>query len=120
MFAARPSQRDREILARRATYVGVSVSQYVADLLAIAVGRPDCARKLTEPLTGPCGLGEEAEVKLPAYWSTRVPVEVYDLINAATPDHGRAVADYLADVCHAHAQNQPLPLLSEVGELLLT
>ena len=46
LVAARPPQAVYDVVRQRATQRGISISQYVADLLAIHVGRPDLVREL--------------------------------------------------------------------------
>lgn len=107
-----------QVINNRGVAYGMGASQYMADLLAFAVGRPDLARSLTqETLDYP----EEhlPEVPLPVSMNPRVDLEVYKLIYDACAACGISKADYLLDVCLAHVADEPLPPLPRPEEALL-
>ncbi|MGD9622325.1 MAG: hypothetical protein AB7G47_20065 [Mycolicibacterium sp.] len=107
-----------QVIANRAAASGTGASQYLADLLAFAVGRPDLARSLTQSAI------DYPEQVLPdvvpaANMNPRVDLEVYELVHAAGVACGISKADYLLDVCMAHVADEPLPPLPIAEEELL-
>lgn len=107
---ARPSKGDRHPLklsldapvrigiASQASGFGLGASQYVADLLAIHVGRPDLVREL--------GQGVLASVpatpdKNSRYTTVRCDVEVYALVAERAGKVGLPPTTYVADFCTA-------------------
>lgn len=109
----------QQVIANRAAAAGTSASQYMADLLAFAVGRADLARALTQTaIDYPDHL--LADVEPPANMNPRVDLAVYQLINEVCVKRGDAGA-YLLDVCVAHVNGERLPALPKAEEgLLLT
>lgn len=93
---------------------GTSVGQYVADLLAFAVGRPDCALEMTQQSLFCPGDLDTAGVTPQLNIFPRCHIEVYQLIHEATSANQMPKAQYALKVCEAHAVNKPLPKLPPV------
>lgn len=113
----RPHQLSRHaacVLTKRAMEQGTSVGQYVADLLAFAVGRPDCALEMTQQTLFSPGDLDTAGITPQLNFAPRCHIEVYDLIQEATSANQMPKALYALQVCEAHAANKPLPKLPPV------
>ena len=117
------SCKARRGLAARAAHHGIAFSQYVSDLLAIAVGMPELARELNQATLDFAETTTDAAGIEPPQWGTpRVPLPVYDVICQISATRGINAADFVAEVCDAHIEGRPLPALDAEGEeaLLLT
>ncbi len=121
-IAALTDPRVRAVMVGLATRHGISVSQYVADLLAVDVGRPDLVRDLTQT-TIPILDDLEVVVDDERLIAPRVHVDVYQVI--AERAGNRRMGQYVARVCEAHANGHALPIDHATAnenqeELLLT
>jgi hypothetical protein len=117
------SCKARRGLAARAAHHGIAFSQYVSDLLAIAVGMPELARELNQATLDFAETAPGADNIEPPQWGTpRVPLPVYDVICQISATRGINAADFVAEVCDAHIEGRPLPAVDTEGEeaLLLT
>lgn len=95
----------------------MSVSQYVADLLAIQMGRPDLARDLRQ-LTIPEELHVVVESRRDI--SPRFDHDVHALIEIAAAARGMSLSQYVAAVCTAHVDGGRLPEPTQEVLLLST
>ncbi len=93
----------REAVHARATASGLPDSQYLADVLALHVGRPDLVRDLDkqggldlspDPLPSPSSV--------PPLLQTRPPRPVWEAVRARAASAGLSAAQYLADVVALH------------------
>lgn len=117
------SCKARHGLAKRAAHHGIAFSQYVSDLLAIAVGMPELAREINQATLDIVDTAAEAHNVEPPQWGTpRVPLPVYEVISQISAARGITAADFVAEVCDAHIDGRPLPAVDVDGEeeLLLT
>lgn len=108
----------KQVIARRAAQRAMGFSQYVADLLALAVGRPDRALELPQQALDQM-VSDAVEVEPPVNVAPRVDEEVYALIRAACAAGGVSMASYTRAVCEAHAADHELPALPRPEEVLL-
>ncbi|PQM44999.1 hypothetical protein C1Y40_04838 [Mycobacterium talmoniae] len=103
-------------LAERHT---LSVSQYIADLLATHVGRPDLVRDLQQP-TIPYIDELRVNVHKDRNVGPRVPIPVYELVAAAAASRAISMSQYVAEVCAAHVDGRELPIHQQEVPLLTT
>jgi hypothetical protein len=129
---ARPSKGDRhtmkltiDLSVRRqihclATDARMSVSQYLADHLALHVGRPDLVYTLGGPPLvrfRPTNVDPESPNVI-----VRCPVAVYQILVEEAKRRGQKVANYVADFCTDLARGDAVPRDRDYGyqEVLAT
>ncbi|WP_264922813.1 hypothetical protein [Mycobacteroides chelonae] len=107
---ARPSKGPRHTLklsldapvrtgiATRASGFGMGASQYVADILAIHVGRPDLVRELGQGVLSSVPATTETNSR---NTTVRCDVEVYALVAERAGNVGLTPTTYVADFCTA-------------------
>lgn len=109
-----------EAVHARAGMLGLSISQYLADVLAIRVGRPDLVRDLGKHER--LDLGAEAA---PTSWrppprtgllQTRPPRPVWEAVHKLAAEARLSAAQYLADVAALSVGRPDLAVRLDKGE----
>lgn len=95
------------------------VSQYIADLLAAHVERPDLVRDLRQ-ITIPYVDDLNVVVDDDRNVGPRVHIDVYKAIAKAAADRSISMSQYVAAVCEAHVAGRELPTINQQEVLLLT
>jgi hypothetical protein len=114
------SCRTRSELAARAAHHGIAFSQYVSDILALAVGLPELARELNQATLALTEATTNTRGVEPPVWGTpRVPLPVYNLIREISSARQITAAQFVSEVCDAHVEGRPLPDITIEGELLM-
>ncbi|GLC05155.1 Uncharacterised protein [Mycobacteroides abscessus subsp. abscessus] len=93
----------REAVHARATAAGLPDSQYLADVLALHVGRPDLVRDLDKQ--GGLALNPDplpSTSSVPPLLQTRPPRPVWEAVRSCAAAAGLSAAQYLADVAALH------------------
>jgi hypothetical protein len=88
-----------------ATAAGLPISQYLADVLAVHVGRPDLVRDLGQREGLELGANPSASSRpLPraTVLQTRPPRPVWEAVHTLAAAAGLSAAQYLADVAAEH------------------
>ena len=100
----------REAVHARATAAGLPDSQYLADVLALHVGRPDLVRDLDKQgglALNPDPLPSTSSVP-PPLLQTRPPRPVWEAVRSCAAAVGLSAAQYLADVAALHVGRSDL------------
>lgn len=95
----------RAVMVGLAERHSISVSQYVADLLAAHIGRRDLIRDLQQtaiPYLDDLDITVDDERLI----APRVPVDVYTIIAAAAARRVISMSQYVAEVCEAHSKGR--------------
>ncbi|MBE5502707.1 Uncharacterised protein [Mycobacteroides abscessus subsp. abscessus] len=111
--------RVRAVMVALAERHTLSVSQYIADLLAAHVGRPDLVRDLrqtTIPYLDDLNVVVDDDRNV----GPRVHIDVYQVIAKAAADRGISMSQYVSAVCDAHVAGRELPTANQQEVLLLT
>jgi len=93
----------REAVHARATAAGLPDSQYLADVLALHVGRPDLVRDLDKQ--GGLALNPDplpSTSSVPPLLQTRLLRPVWEAVRSGAAAAGLSAAQYLADVAALH------------------
>lgn len=103
-------------IRQEAEHAGASVSQYVADLLAVHVGRPDLVSTWREKLPQRAPVQPSGRVLV----ATRPLREVCNAIHQAATTIGTTAGPYVADILAIHVGRPDLArVLGRQEELLL-
>lgn len=96
-----------------ASYYGLELSPYVADLMAIHVGKPELAVHLLPQMfdAHPQVTPQPPDNTVLA---PRLPMAVYSEINHRAEKCGLKMGPYVAAVCTSHVRGTPLPTEREV------
>lgn len=94
----------RQAVHTCATAAGLPISQYLADVLAIHVGRPDLVRDLGQREGLELGTHPSSSRPLPRapVLQTRPPRAVWEAVHTLAAAAGLSAAQYLADVAAEH------------------
>lgn len=107
----------REAVHARAMAAGLPDSQYLADVLALHVGRPDLVRDLDKQdglALSPDPLPSTSSV--PPLLQTRPPRPVWEAVRSCAAAAGLSAAQYLADVAALHVGRPDLVRRCDKGE----
>jgi len=99
----------REAVHARATTAGLPDSQYLADVLALHVGRPDLVRDLDKQ--GGLALNPDplpSTSSVPPLLQTRPLRPVWEALRSCAAAAGLSAAQYLADVAALHVGRSDL------------
>lgn len=129
---ARPSKGDRKgikcramdaaiksELVARARHHGTDTGSYVADLLAIEVGRPDLVQVLNKEMLDVTPDVEPVQCANMNYFFVRAAEAVYNIIETRSQSRGIPKSQYVIDVCTAHVRGVQMPPVSRQEVLLL-
>ncbi len=129
---ARPSKGDRKgikcramdaaiksELVARARHHGTDTGSYVADLLAIEVGRPDLVQVLNKEMLDVTPDVEPVQCANMNYFFVRAAEAVYNIIETRSQIRGIPKSQYVIDVCTAHVRGVQMPPVSRQEVLLL-
>lgn len=109
----------RVAVHRCATAAGLSISQYLADVLAVHVGRRDLVRDLGQCEGLELGTSPAASTRpMPRspVLQTRPPRPVWEAVHALAAAHNVTAAQYLADVAAVQVGRADLVRRRDQGE----
>lgn len=106
-------------LVARARHYGTDTGSYVADLLAIEVGRPDLVQVLNKEMLDVTPDVEPVQCANMNYFFVRAAEAVYNIIETRSQIRGIPKSQYVIDVCTAHVRGVQMPPVSRQEVLLL-